>query len=85
MVSLNKGLSVSQLDALIGERDHLGFLNTRNVVYRQRKMKLNPPSREVALQLMSEHPNLVRRPISVQGDKVLVGFKPAVLDQLFED
>lgn len=70
---------------MIGDRDHLGFLNTRNVVYRQRKMKLNPPSREDALQLMSEHPNLIRRPISVQGDKVLVGFKPAVLDQLLED
>ena len=85
LVNLNKGLSVEQIDRLIGDRDHLLFLNTRNVVYRQMKMKVNPPSRERALELMSEHPNLIRRPVSVQGEKVLVGFKPAVLDQLLDE
>ncbi len=49
------------------------------------KMKANPPSRERALQLMSEHSNLIRRPLSVRGEKVLVGFKPAVLDRLFDE
>lgn len=85
MVNLNKGLSAEEIDRLIGDRDHLLFLNTRNVVYRQKKMKANPPSRERALQLMSEHPNLIRRPVSVLGKKVLVGFKPAVLDELFDE
>ena len=74
LINLNKGLSVEDLDALIGSRDHLAFLNKRNVVYRQMGMKLNPPAREEALRLMSEHPNLIRRPLTVDGDTVVVGF-----------
>ena len=67
------------LDALIGPRDHLSFLNTRNALYREMGMKANPPSREVALRLMSENPNLIKRPVSVQGDRIVLGFAP---DQL---
>jgi arsenate reductase-like glutaredoxin family protein len=69
-VDLNKGLTVAQLDALIGERDYKAFLNTRNELYRTRSMKENPPSRREALQLMSENPNLIRRPILVEGTEV---------------
>ena len=82
LVNLNKGLSPGALDELIGPRDHLPFLNTRNVLYRQMKMKANPPSREEALRLMSENPNLIKRPVSVQGDKVVVGFVPDALSDL---
>ena len=82
LVNLNKGLSTSDLDELIGPRDHLPFLNTRNVLYRQMKMKANPPSREEALRLMSENPNLIKRPVSVQGDRVVVGFVPDALSDL---
>ena len=31
-------LSVAELDQLIGKRDHRKFLNTRNELYRARKM-----------------------------------------------
>lgn len=74
LVDLNKGLSVEALDALIGSRDHLAFLNTRNALYREMGMKLNPPSREDALRLMSENPNLIKRPLTVRGDAIVVGF-----------
>ena len=82
LVNLNKGLSASDLDELIGPRDHLTFLNTRNVLYRKMKMKANPPTRDEALRLMSENPNLIKRPVSVQGDKVVVGFVPGALSEL---
>ena len=72
-VDLNKGLSVAELDALIGTRDYKGFLNTRNELYRERNMKEKPPSRSEALQLMAKHPNLIKRPILVDGDHVKVG------------
>ena len=72
-VDLNKGLSVADLDALIGGRDYKLFLNTRNELYRARNMKANPPDRREALKLMSENPNLIRRPILVDGDEVRVG------------
>jgi arsenate reductase-like glutaredoxin family protein len=69
-VDLNKGLSVAELDALIGKRDYKDFLNTRNELYRERGMKENPPSRDEALKLMSETPNLIKRPILVEGDRI---------------
>ena len=36
-------------------------------------MKQHPPSRAEALRLMSQHPNLIKRPILVDGDKILLG------------
>ncbi len=57
-IDLNKGLAVEELDRLIGKRDYKLFLNTRNVLYRERNMKQDPPYRKAALQLMSDNPNL---------------------------
>jgi arsenate reductase-like glutaredoxin family protein len=66
-------LSVAELDRLIGKRDYKEFLNTRNELYRERGMKENPPSRAEALKLMSENPNLIKRPILVNGEKMVLG------------
>ena len=68
-MDLNKGLSEKELDALIGERDYREFLNSRNELYRERDMKNAPPSRAEAIRLMSEHPNLIKRPILVRDGK----------------
>jgi arsenate reductase-like glutaredoxin family protein len=64
---------VAELEKLIGKRDHREFLNTRNELYRERGMKQNPPPRAEALKLMSENPNLIKRPILVDGDKIVLG------------
>jgi len=77
-VDLNRGLSVEELDKLIGKRDYREFLNSRNELYRERGMKENPPSREEALRLMSENPNLIKRPILVKGNQIHLGFDEAV-------
>lgn len=76
-VDLNQGLSEAELDTLIGKRDYLKFLNFRNELYRERKMKANPPPRAEAIKLMSQHPNLIRRPILVKGAKIALGFDEA--------
>ncbi len=76
-IDLNQGLSEAALDALIGKRDYLKFLNFRNEMYRQRKLKANPPTRAEAIALMSQHPNLIRRPILVKGAKMALGFDAA--------
>ena len=70
-------LSVAELDALIGSRDYLLFLNPRNELYRERRMKQHPPSRAEALALMAAHPNLIRRPLWIRGAEVLFGFDEA--------
>jgi len=73
-IDLNKGLSEGELDKLIGERDYRQFLNTRNALYRERGMKVNTPSRAEALRLMSQHPNLIKRPILVRGGRIAIGW-----------
>jgi arsenate reductase-like glutaredoxin family protein len=73
-VDLNRGLSVGELDRLIGKRDYRQFLNSRNELYRERDMANNPPSREEALKLMSENPNLIKRPILIEGGNMVLGF-----------
>jgi arsenate reductase (glutaredoxin) len=67
-------LSPAEIEKLIGKRDYREFLNTRNELYRERNMKENPPAREEAIRLMSEHPNLIRRPILIKGNEVLLGW-----------
>jgi arsenate reductase-like glutaredoxin family protein len=61
------------LERLIGKRDYKLFLNTRNELYRERGMKENPPPRAEALKLMSENPNLIKRPILVDGENIVLG------------
>jgi arsenate reductase len=76
-VDLNKGLSAAQLDSLIGSRDYREFLNSRNELYREQGMKENPPPRAEALKLMSENPNLIKRPILVTEKEIVLGFDEA--------
>jgi len=73
-VDLNKGLTAAELESLIGARDYKMFLNSRNDLYRERDMKENPPSRAEAVQLMAQNPNLIKRPILVKGDEIVLGY-----------
>ena len=58
---------------MIGTRDYRDFLNSRNELYRERNMKQSPPTRTEALKLMSQHPNLIKRPILVDGNHITLG------------
>lgn len=75
-------LSIAELDELIGERDYKDFLNPRNEFYRQRNMKEHPPSRSEALRMMAEVPNLIRRPVVIAGNQIVLGFDEAALKRL---
>jgi arsenate reductase-like glutaredoxin family protein len=72
-IDLNKGLTVEALDQLIGSRDYREFLNSRNELYREHNMKESPPPRAEALELMSKNPNLIKRPILVDGKRIVLG------------
>jgi arsenate reductase (glutaredoxin) len=67
-------LSAAELEKLIGKRDYMDFLNSRNELFRKRDMAEHPPSRKQAIYLMSQEPNLIRRPVVVAGGRVVVGF-----------
>ena len=67
-------LTAEELDALIGTRSHLDYLNSKNELYRTRKMKDHPPSRAEAIRLMAKEPNLIRRPILRRDKEWVFGF-----------
>jgi arsenate reductase len=67
---------------LIGDRDYKLFLNARNELYREKKMKESPPSRREAIRLMSQHPNLIRRPILVKGKEIVLGWDEDAMRKL---
>ena len=75
-------LSAAELDALIGDRDYKLFLNTRNELYREKKMRLVPPSRAEAIKLMAAEPNLIRRPVVIRGKEIVLGFDKEKLKKL---
>jgi arsenate reductase (glutaredoxin) len=77
-------LTKSELDELIGDRDHKAFLNTRNELYRARKMKERPPTRAEAIKLMAKEPNLIRRPIVLQGSQMILGLDEATYRKLLK-
>ena len=66
-------LSEKELNDLIGARDYKLFLNPRNELYCERNMAEETPSREEAIRLMSKNPNLIKRPVVVRGDQIVLG------------
>ena len=66
-------LSEKELNDLIGDRDYKLFLNPRNELYRERNMARKIPSREEVIRLMAKNPNLIKRPIVVRGDQLVLG------------
>ena len=60
------------------------FFNTSGLLYKEMKLKDKLPSmsEEEQLRLLSTNGMLVKRPILVTGDKVLVGFREAEWDDV---
>ncbi len=67
-------LSKTELEEIIGDRDYKQFLSARNELYRAKNMKDHPPSRTQAIALMSENPNLIRRPLVMRGHRLVIGY-----------
>ena len=77
-------LTAAELDALIGTRSHLDYLNPKNELYRARQMKQHPPTRAEAIRLMAKEPNLIRRPIVRRGNQWVLGFDAEKFEALTE-
>jgi len=77
-------LSEKELDELIGGRDYKPFLNPRNELYRGRNMAEKTPSRAEAIRLMSRNPNLIKRPIVVRSDQIVLGLDEAAYRKLLK-
>jgi len=77
-------LSEAELDNLIGARDYKQFLNPRNELYRTENMKEKPPARAEAIKLMSRTPNLIRRPVVIRGNQIVLGFDEEAFKKLLK-
>jgi arsenate reductase (glutaredoxin) len=77
-------LSEKELNELLGARDYQAFLNPRNELYRERNMAEKMPSREEAIRLMAKNPNLIKRPVVVRGDQMVLGLDEAAYRKLLK-
>ena len=57
----------------------LDFVSTRSPVFKERPL---PKSKKEAIAMMLENPNLIRRPILIQGAKVIFGFDKKAYEEL---
>jgi Spx/MgsR family transcriptional regulator len=72
----------NELREIIGSDPIEPFLNTRTPLYRERNMKLKPPSKDEAIKLMLKDPNLLKRPVIIKGKQKLTGFNEIALKKL---
>ena len=75
-------LSEQELREIIGNGPIENFLNTRTPLYREKKMKQAPPTKEEAIRLMLKEPNLLKRPVFIKGKVRLTGFSEAEVTRL---
>jgi arsenate reductase (glutaredoxin) len=77
-------LSEKELDELIGAHDYKLFLNPRNELYRERNMAEKPPLRAEVIRLLSRNPSLIKRPVVLRGDQILLGLDEAAYRKLLQ-
>jgi len=47
-------------------------------------MKVNPPSRAEAIKSMAKFPNLIRRPVVIRGDQIVLGYDEEAYKKLLK-
>jgi arsenate reductase-like glutaredoxin family protein len=67
------------LEKHIDAAKFLDFVSTRSPVFKERPL---PKSKKEAIAMMMENPNLIKRPILIQGAKVTFGFDKEVYGKL---
>ena len=59
------------LERHVDEENFLDFVSRRSPVFKTRPL---PKSKQEAIDLMVEQPNLIRRPVLVRGSRAVFGF-----------
>ncbi|MGH7864404.1 MAG: arsenate reductase family protein, partial [Candidatus Binataceae bacterium] len=60
------------------------FLSTKSPTFKAMKLGDKKLTAEQALKLMAEQPNLIRRPLTVVGKKIIAGFDRDALRAAFK-
>jgi arsenate reductase-like glutaredoxin family protein len=67
------------LEEHVGEDDFLDFVSRRSPIFKERPL---PTTKREAIEMMLEHPNLIKRPIVIKGRKAIFGFDKEALEGL---
>lgn len=77
-----KPLTVEEIETIFNRDPIPPFLNSRHTVYKERGLAEKLPERKELIQLIMAEPNLIRRPITRQGNQVIIGFDKEALSNL---
>lgn len=74
-----KGLTAATVEDIVAKAGSVAaVLNTRHAIAKEKGWAASPPSASVFAKAVEKDVNLIRRPILIDGTKVIVGFdKPA--------
>jgi arsenate reductase (glutaredoxin) len=64
------------LESLVDENDLQSFLNPRSPRYRELGLKDRTLTKDEAIDLVLEDPNLMKRPLVLKGNRHVFGWKP---------
>jgi len=67
------------LEQHVDQSRFLDFVSTRSPVFKERPL---PASKKEAIDLMSEQPNLIKRPILIKAARVTFGFDKSAYDKV---
>ena len=77
-----KPLTVEEVETIFGNDPIPQFLNTRHAVYKAQGFAEKLPARQELIQLIIAEPNMIRRPITRQANRVVIGFDKTALSEL---
>ena len=66
--------TVTELQEIFEGRDPRDFINPKSTPYKTMGLAGKTLSRDEALKLMADDPNLLKRPITIVGSEFVVGF-----------
>jgi Spx/MgsR family transcriptional regulator len=67
-------LSLAELQEIFKRRDPRAYLNPKSPAYKAMGLKGKTLTAEEALELMAKEPNLLKRPLTIAGRKMIAGF-----------
>lgn len=71
------------LEKYIDENNLKPFVNSRSAIYREKEFsKKGLPNKKELIELMLEHPDLIKRPVVIKGEQVYFGFNEDDLSNL---
>jgi Spx/MgsR family transcriptional regulator len=71
------------LSRLIDEQGMDVVVNAKSRAFKDRRLELSALTREQAIDLILEEPNLMKRPLLLSGSRAIFGFRPDDYRELF--